>query len=223
MRNSLVCRERKKKRSLDVIFGPVLRIMIDDTREQLWSGAMRDGRCGDAVAYGRLLREVAELLRKVIRARMARLGLGVDETEDVVQEVLMGIHNKRHTWDANRPFLPWLYAVTRYKVADAARRLRREAHYIRDISEDEWASLFEVTEEDEMERGTIDLEGHLSRLPAGQREVVRAWALEGTSVRATAEKLGTSEGAVRVTLHRALKRLAAAAGLRGDRPPGAQT
>ena len=198
--------------------------MLDNTREQLWSEAMRAERRGDAASYGRLLREVAELLRKVIRARLARLGLGVDDTEDLVQEVLIGLHNKRHTWDDTRPFLPWLYAVTRYKVADAARRLRREAHYFRDISDDEWSSLFEATEEDEMERGAIDLEGHLSRLPAGQREVVRAWAIEGTSIRATAEKLGTSEGAVRVTLHRALKRLAAAAaGLRGDRPPGAKT
>lgn len=197
--------------------------MIDETREQLWSEAMRAGRCGDAAAYSGLLRDVAELLRKVIRARLARVGLGVDETEDVVQEVLIGLHNKRHTWDATRPFLPWLYVVTRYKVADTARRLRREAHYLRDISEEEWSSLCEATEEDEMERGAIDLEGHLSRLPAGQREVVRAWAIEGTSVRATAEKLGTSEGAVRVTLHRALKRLAAAAGLPGRRPPGAQT
>jgi len=198
--------------------------MFDDTRERLWSEAMRAERRGDAASYGRLLREVAELLRKLIRARLARLGLGVDETEDLVQEVLIGLHNKRHTWDDTRPFLPWLYAVTRYKVADAARRLRREAHYFRDISDDEWSSLFEATEEDEMERGAVDLEGHLSRLPAGQREVVRAWAIEGTSIRATAEKLGTSEGAVRVTLHRALKRLAAAAaGLRGDRPPEAKT
>ena len=184
---------------------------------------MRAERCGDAAAYSRLLRDVADLLRKLIRARLARLGLGVDETEDVVQEVLIGLHNKRHTWDATRPFLPWLYAVTRYKVADAARRLRREAHYVRDIPDDEWSSLFEATEEDEMEHGSIDLERHLSQLPTGQREVVRAWAIEGSSVRATAEKLGTSEGAVRVTLHRALKRLAAAAGLRGDRPPGAKT
>ena len=197
--------------------------MIDDTREQRWSEAMRAGRCGDAAAYGRLLSDVAEFLRKVIRARLARLGLGVEETEDVVQEVLIGLHNKRHTWDATRPFLPWLYAVTRYKVTDAARRLRREARHFRDISEDEWSSLFEATEEEERERGAIDLEGHLCRLPAGQREVVRAWAIEGTSVRATAEKLGTTEGAVRVTLHRALKRLAAAAGLRGNRPPGAKT
>lgn len=197
--------------------------MLDDTREQLWSEAMRGERRGDAVAYGRLLHELAEVLRKLIRGRLARLGLGIEETEDVVQEVLIGLHNKRHTWDVTRPFLPWLYAVTRYKVADAARRLRREAHYIRDISDDEWTSLFEASEEDEMERNMIDLEGHLSRLPASQREVVRAWAIDGSSVRATAEKLGTSEGTVRVTLHRALRRLAsAAAGRRSDRPPGAK-
>jgi RNA polymerase sigma-70 factor (ECF subfamily) len=43
--------------------------------------------------------------------------------------------------------------------------------------------------------------------------VVRALALDGATVRETAQRLGRSEGAIRVTLHRALTRLAAAAGV----------
>jgi RNA polymerase sigma-70 factor (ECF subfamily) len=60
-------------------------------------------------------------------------------------------------------------------------------------------------------------------LPAGQRAVVRALAIDGASVGATAQKLRTSEGAIRVTLHRALRRLAAAAHLERSKLVGGKT
>jgi RNA polymerase sigma-70 factor (ECF subfamily) len=181
-----------------------------ETREILWAEAMRAERRGDGVAYEHLLAEIAAMLRRLIRGRFARLGWGGDETEDLVQEVLIGLHTKRHTWDEDRPFLPWLYAIARYKLADATRRMRREARYRRDISPEHWDSLFDAPVDD-FDRTVTDLDRHLSALPVGQRHVVQALAIDGTSVRATAQNLNTSEGAVRVTLHRALQRLAAAA------------
>jgi hypothetical protein len=35
-----------------------------------------------------------------------------------VQEVLIALHAKRHTWKAGTPVRPWVFAITRYKVAD---------------------------------------------------------------------------------------------------------
>jgi RNA polymerase sigma-70 factor (ECF subfamily) len=64
----------------------------------------------------------------------------------------------------------------------------------------------------------VDVDRHVAGLPAGQREVVQALAIDGASVRETAQKLGTSEGAIRVVLHRALARLTAAAGVEGAKP-----
>jgi RNA polymerase sigma-70 factor (ECF subfamily) len=52
---------------------------------------------------------------------------------------------------------------------------------------------------------------HLAVLPVGQRKVVRAIAVEGASVRSVAQELATSEGVVRMTLHRAISRLLEAA------------
>ncbi len=188
-----------------------------ETREHIWAEAMRAERRGETAAYERLLGEIAEALRRLIRGRLARLGLGLHETEDLVQEILIGLHVKRHSWDAGRPFLPWLYAIVRYKLADAARRLRREARYRCDITLDEWSALFAAPAED-FDRALVDVDRHVDGLPTGQREVVRALAIDGASVRATAQKLGTSEGAVRMTLHRALQRLAAAADLERAEP-----
>jgi RNA polymerase sigma-70 factor, ECF subfamily len=175
-------------------------------REHLWAEAMRAERRGDRVTYERLLRDIAIMLRRLVRIQLAKMGLSVHEAEDVVQEILIGLHAKRHTWDETRPFLPWLHAITRYKFIDAARRLRREAFYRAEVTMDELAETVEASVED-IDRSTVDLDRHLAMLPQGQENVVRALALDGATVRTTAEKLDTSEGAVRVLYHRALRRL----------------
>jgi RNA polymerase sigma-70 factor (ECF subfamily) len=79
------------------------------------------------------------------------------------------------------------------------------------------ADLFAAPAED-LDRALVDVERHVAILPAGQREVVKALAIDGASVRETAQKFGTSEGVIRVVLHRALTRLAAAAGFESGKP-----
>ena len=187
-----------------------------DPREELWAAAMRAERRGDAAGYEGLLADIARTLRALIRGRLSRLGMNAHETEDILQDVLIGLHTVRHSWDANRPFLPWLHAIVRYKLSDAVRRRRREARYRYDLTLEEWSYVPAATHEDP-DLGLVDLNRHLGELSAGQREVVRSLALEGASVRETAQKLKTSEGAVRVTLHRALQRLASIANLAASR------
>jgi RNA polymerase sigma-70 factor (ECF subfamily) len=89
--------------------------MID--REQEWSALLRAANAGDRRSYDRFLREVTPVLRGIVRSR-AR-GQSAESHEDILQEVLIAIHAKRHTRDPTAPLLPWLYAVTRYKVVDA--------------------------------------------------------------------------------------------------------
>ena len=178
------------------------------TREVRWAEAMRAERRGDAVAYEHLLKEVAVMLRRLIRSRLAKFALRMDETEDVVQEILIGLHGKRHTWDDTRPFMPWLHTITRYKFIDTARRLRRDAARHVNITMEEMAEIFAAPSED-ADRTMHDIDRHLADLPSSQRQVVRALGVEGATVRATAERLHTSEGSVRVLYHRALKRLTA--------------
>jgi RNA polymerase sigma-70 factor, ECF subfamily len=192
-----------------------------NTREERWAEAMRAGRRGDAAAYQRLLAEIADVLRRFIRARIARLSLNVSDTEDVVQEVLIGLHTKRHTWNESLPFLPWLHAIVRYKLTDAVRRWRREARHRSDVPLDDWSDLFAASVEDP-DRALVDVDRHLAGLPTGQRVVVRALAIDGASVRETAQKLGTSEGVIRVILHRALARLSAASSSEGGKPARAK-
>jgi hypothetical protein len=70
---------------------------------------MRAERRGDAVAYERL--HLPLMLRRLVRTPLAKVGLSEHEAEDVVQEILISLHAKRHTWDETRPLLPGLYTI----------------------------------------------------------------------------------------------------------------
>ncbi len=176
---------------------------------------MRAARRGDGIAYERLLAAIATTVRPAIRGRLSRMGFGTSETEDIVQEVLIAIHAKRHTWDENRPILPWVGAVTRYKFLDAARRLARERQRHVDTPIEDWADLLpELRHEAEPAKAVA--ERALEALSRREASVVRAIAVEGGSASETAARFGIKEGAVRVALHRGLRRLAALAGVPAD-------
>ena len=184
--------------------------MTVDEREQRWAEAMRAERRGEAVAYERMLKEVAAALRRSLAPRLVRAGLGAHEAEDLVQEILIGLHGKRHTWDSARPFLPWLHAITRYKLIDFTRHRRRETTRRVDLPLEDLLEIVEAPADD-ASRSTVEVDRHLAVLPVSQRKIVRAIAVEGASVRDVSLRFATSEGAVRVTVHRAIRRLLGAA------------
>src|SRR5262245_7106396 len=163
---------------------------------------MRRADGGDVAAYNRLLTRLAPAIRAVARRGLGRAGLGPEEAEDVVQETLLAIHLKRHTWDPSLPLGPWVRAIARNKLIDAMRRRGRRAYVAIDDVVDTLAA-----EEGEPTPLPGKLDAHLQSLPERQRSVVRAISLDGASIRETAAKLNMSEGAVRVALHRGLAAL----------------
>jgi RNA polymerase sigma-70 factor (ECF subfamily) len=168
------------------------------------SALMRLARQGDDEAYRRLLGQVAIWLRAIVRRGLASAGRGPSESEDIVQEALLAVHLKRETWDEQRPIGPWLRAIARHKLADHLRRRGFHDH----VDIDEWANAPELAVEVETP-AAIDSRRLLARLPERQRTIVQEISLEGHGAADVARRLGMSEGAVRVALHRALKALAA--------------
>src|ERR1700721_3728352 len=84
------------------------------------------GLLGDASAYHLFLSELTAHLRSFLRRRMSRLP---EETEDLVQELLVAIHNQRHTYDPGQPLTAWVQAIAKYKLVDFLRRhANREQH-----------------------------------------------------------------------------------------------
>ncbi len=173
-------------------------------REVEWANLMRAAIAGDAAAYDRLLRELATALRPAARRGFARAGKSVSEAEDVVQETLLAVHLKRHTWDQDAPLGPWVRAIARNKLIDALRRRGRSI----DVPIDDFVDV--LPSDDSEPRATSgDIDRHVDALPERQRMVVRSIAVDGTSISDTAGRLGMSQGAVRVALHRGLASLAA--------------
>ena len=167
-----------------------------------WDAMMRAANRGDQAAYGRLLAQIAPALRGLVRARGS--GLGPEGCEDVVQEVLLAIHLKRHTWDEGQPLRPWLWAVARHKIVDAFRARGRRIF----VPVEDFAEILpaEPATDPTARRDTDRL---LGRIEPRAAEIVRSVALDGLSAAETGARLGMTEGAVRVALHRALKALSA--------------
>lgn len=159
---------------------------------------MTQSQAGDKQAYTVLLTEAQLWLERYFRRRVAP-----GQLDDLVQDVLLALHNKRATWDASRAFLPWLAAIARYRWVDHLRRVYRSA-------EDELGD--QDAAEDSAEEAVlarISLERLFVHLPDKQVEAIELVKIEGLSIEEASQKSGQSESAVKVNIHRGLKKLAA--------------
>ena len=169
------------------------------------SGLMRAAQSGDADAYLALLQEIAPRVRGVVARRRTRSSA---EVEDLVQDVLLSVHVARASYDASRPFLPWLFAIVRNRLADGARRYaRRAAHEVQVENLDvTFAELSANTSLDA--RGDIrTLKEALQALPPRQRLAIESLKLRELSLKEAAEVTGMTVGALKVATHRAIAAL----------------
>lgn len=173
-------------------------------REARWAALMRAALGGDRAAYRDLLVDLTPALRRTAQQGCLRFGLNVSDAEDVVQETLLAVHLKRQTWASDQPIGPWIRAIARNKLVDALRRRGRRGAEV-DVD-----GLSDVLAAPAAEDSGIrqDVARHLQALAPGQRNVVQAIAVDGVSIRDTAQRLTMTEGAVRVALHRGLATLA---------------
>ena len=178
---------------------------VEGPSDDPWSTMMRAAMAGDEGVYRRLLEDLGRSVRAMARAAFARARLGDADVEDAVQETLLAIHLKRHTWDPALKLGPWVNAVARHKIIDAMRRRgARRAEPIEDFED------FLAAPEAEDPHALGDARKLMEALNPRSRDIVQAISLDGQSIAATAARLGMTEVAVRVVLHRALKALGAA-------------
>lgn len=160
---------------------------------------LRAAIAGDERSYAAFLDRTAALVRAYARRRISHGGV---DPEDVVQETLLAIHLKRHTWMSDAAVMPWIYAIARFKLIDAFRRRGRRM----EVDVDHIAETYAQPEIDTV--SDRDIGRALDTLPQGQRSVVAAISVEGCSIEETAQKFGMREAAVRVALHRGLAAIA---------------
>ena len=161
-----------------------------------WGAMMIAAQAGQAGPYRRLLAELRPWLVRYFARRLPPASV-----EDAVQETLIAIHTKRHTWQPDRPFGPWLAGIARYKWIDRLRAAARHAA----------GELPETLSTPDHEAAVISaaaLHGLMASLKPAQADVIRLVKLDGLSIEEAAARTGQSVALVKVNIHRGLGRLA---------------
>jgi RNA polymerase sigma-70 factor (ECF subfamily) len=165
---------------------------------------MLASRSGNADAYRTLLGKLSNQLRAYFKGQLSRFNRGAVEAEDLVQEALLAIHTRQHTYDDSQLFTPWVYAIARYKFLDYLRRTKTST---KDVPVDETEELAAHGDAAQVE-SNLDLDRLLTGLSPKVGQIIRYMKLDGMSVSETASRCGMSESAVKVAVHRGLKTLA---------------
>jgi len=160
---------------------------------------MKQALNGDQRAYAEILQETARFLRPFLAKRLSF----TNEPDDLLQEILLSIHKVRHTYDGNRPYKPWVYAIARFRLQDYLRtHYADQLHHADDISELE-NYLHENVTESVISYESIS--GEIGKLPQQQAAILQLMHQDGYTAKEVAEKLGMKESAVKVAAHRAYK------------------
>jgi RNA polymerase sigma-70 factor (ECF subfamily) len=167
---------------------------------------MEAAQAGDTGAYLDLLRTITPRIRQVVARQRGFAGSEV--VEDLVQDVLLSLHTVRATYDARRPFLPWLLAIVRNRLVDGARRYGRTAAHEVSVEDLDVAFSSRVTNSDHAEYGDIEeLQRAIQSLPAGQRQAIELLKLRDMSLKEASAVSGVTIGALKVATHRAMTAL----------------
>lgn len=175
---------------------------------------MRAAQDGDRAAYDRLLRQIIPIVRACARRHCQNAA----DIEECVQESLLTVHRVRHTYDPRRPFLPWLTAIAVRRSIDALRRRarigRHESAELTELELEEAGGLQDRSDTTPAAEETAEaasasprLAKLLQRLPARQQEALRMLKLQEMSLAEAALASGQTVGALKVNVHRALRRL----------------
>ncbi len=167
---------------------------------------MRSAQAGDALAYTELLRTITPRLRQIVSNQ--RKFLQHADVEDLVQEVLLSVHAVRGTFDPDRTFMPWLLAITRNRLADAARRYGRRTVHETGVEEPSVTFVADAANTEVEAYGDPEALRHaIQELPPGQRKAIEMLKLREMSLKEAAAASGTSAEALKVSVHRALATL----------------
>ncbi|WP_426167226.1 sigma-70 family RNA polymerase sigma factor [Sandarakinorhabdus sp. DWP1-3-1] len=169
---------------------------IADTDPHGWGALMSAAQAGEAAPYRRLLAELRPWLLRYFARR-----LPPSAVEDAVQDTLVAIHAKRHTWDPARPFGPWLAGIARYKWIDRLRSAGRHAA-------DALPETLSTPDHEAAVTSAAALRGLMATLKPAQAEVIRLVKIDGLSIEEAAARTGQSVALVKVNIHRGLGRLA---------------
>ncbi|HXG99332.1 MAG TPA: RNA polymerase sigma factor [Sphingomicrobium sp.] len=170
-----------------------------------WGDLLAAAQTGDAAAYRRFLTEILPFIR-ALASRRAGSDAGVD---DIVQDTLITVHRIRHTYQPGRPVKPWLAAIATRRTIDALRRQGRVAR--REVSDELAYETYADPEanKEEAEDSSRSLKRMTDDLSPGQKEAIILVKLKQLSLAEASAVSGQSVAALKVNIHRAIKKMRA--------------
>ena len=117
---------------------------------------------------------------------------------------MVSIHKARHTYDGNRPLMPWVACIARFRITDHLRKLyATRRHQTVDIHE-----LQDVLPDVTPTHGDNEsIDEWLEGVPERHKEILTLMHVEGYTAREVGARMGMNESAVKVAAHRALKKI----------------
>ena len=148
--------------------------------------------------------DVLPLKDKLYRLAL-RITLNNAEAEDVVQETLIKVWNRRSQWEEIESIEAFALTVCRNLSLDKIKRMGNDHDSLDDSTHDSPdSSSSSNPEEQTMARDQVALVRQLiDRLPEKQRSVIQLRDIEGKSYRESANIMCLSEEQVKVNLYRA--------------------
>ncbi len=152
---------------------------------------------GHGGAYRRLLGEISDWLHRYFQRR-----LPLGDIDDAVQETLLAVHRRRHTYDPQSPLGPWLAAIAKHKWIDQLRSLGRRP--TEELSDD-----LSVGDHETSVISASVLASLLQELRPAQAQAIMLVKVQGYSIEDASRETGQSASAVKMNIHRGLGRLTA--------------
>ena len=157
---------------------------------------------GNHALYNELLTHISQLAKHFVEKKIGQH----DQSEDVVQEILISVHKSLHTYEPSRACMPWLAAIMHYRLSDWMRKYYQSAQQ-NTLNFDEVEDFLteNVTEEPLIHEHIYKA---VALLPIKQQQVIESMYFKDMTVSEASASLSMSVSAVKVTAHRAYKKLA---------------
>ena len=170
---------------------------MDDEKSVSRAQLMERAQGGDREAFHSLFKEVGPLITRFLRRRRS----DNTEIEDICQDAMIAVYKSRHTYQPERPFEPWLFAIVRKVSAEHFRRERQRLGFLIQVDELPEICLKAGSSQD------LELREAMEQLSPGQMEALSLTKVIGLSIEEAARRTGTSVGAMKVRVHRAYESL----------------
>lgn len=177
---------------------------IQEELEQTLHQLFLDGIDGNESSYQVFLEEIAEILRSFLVSVMSVRQQSEIDVEDLIQNVLFAIHRKRDLYRRDMPIIPWVHAIARYRFFDLLRARSRRIETV------EWTKEFDdlfSDSEHRSEESGVDVNALLADLSDKERTLLQLAKVDELSYSQIADKSGMTVAAVKVAIHRILKKL----------------